>query len=112
MTGTSALRSMLRTGIFAGAVGLLPTVAFAESSVEPDPAAAEGIDHQTAEAKGAGAVIGLTHEDGTSPRVPDHGTAEARGTSADAGLAGTDMSAGVPDHAAAEARTAPAPQDR
>jgi len=109
MARARTLRSMLRAGVFVGAVALLPTVAFADEGAESSPAAAEQIDHQTAEAKGGGAVLGSTDTDGTTARVPDHATAEARGASADAGLAGTDMSAGVPDHGAAEART-PGPQ--
>jgi hypothetical protein len=101
----------LRAGIFAGTVGLLPAVAFADTGAEAT-AAPERIDHQTAEAKGAGAVTGSSAANDAAPRVPDHATAEARGASADAGLAGNDMTAGVPDHAEAQARTpAPAPSN-
>jgi hypothetical protein len=102
MTMRKSVRSMLRAGIFTGAVGLLPAVALAGGEAEPSRATpAAGTDHATVEAEGAGAVTGSGRGDQPGG-VPDHAAAQARGADDPAGPRGADLSVGVPDHQAAE----------
>jgi|SRR5450631_140405 len=99
------ISAKLRAAILSGAVGLLPSIAFAESgsrggetTVVPDHAAAEarsvgdsstsGIesrssvpDHAAAEARGQGDI--RPPSDGTAAAVPDHATVERRGAEAE-----------------------------
>ena len=91
---TTTIRAILRAAIFSGAVGLLPSVALADSASNPeDPA---GIpDHAQAEARS----MTDTPPRGDETTVPDHAQAEARSAT---GTPPTGNETTVPDHAQAE----------
>ena len=70
------ISATLRAAILGGAVGLLPSIALADSGTGAagNPAVP---DHAAAEARSSGAMSTPTDE--RIPSVPDHATAEARG---------------------------------
>jgi hypothetical protein len=96
------ISAKLRTAIFSGVVGLLPSVAFADSGSNGAETAGAVPDHGAAEARGQGNVTHASVET-TTPSVPDHATAEARGQG-DRSPPPDETAASVPDHAAAERR--------
>ena len=75
---TRTIKARLRAGIFAGAVGLLPSVAFANDgdNVKGTETTASVPDHATAEARSEGNVTRSSSDE--TPNVPDHGAAERR----------------------------------
>ena len=103
----TTISAKLRAAILGGAVGLLPSIAFADggsSGVETTVP-----DHAAAEARSVGDTSTSSPE---SPAVvPDHAAAEARsvGETINSGIEATQgvPDKGVPDHAAAERRGAP-----
>ena len=101
---TRTIKARLRAGIFAGAVGLLPSVAFANDgdNVKGTETTASVPDHATAEARGAGDEFSSSSGEATG--VPDHGTAEAR-SEGNVTRSSSDETPNVPDHGAAERRS-------
>ncbi len=110
----TTISAKLRAAIFSGAVGLLPSIAFADSGRQwygAEPGAVP--DHAAAEARSVGQSVGDTSA--SSPEapagIPDHAAAEARsiGETINSGIEATQgvPERGVPDHAAAERRGAP-----
>jgi hypothetical protein len=104
----TTISAKLRAAILSGAVGLLPSIAFADSG---SSGAETGtvVDHAAAEARSVGETSTSSPE---SPGgVPDHAMAEARsvGDTINASTEATEgvQDHGVPDHATAEARGAP-----
>ena len=101
------ISATLRAAILGGAVGLLPSIAFADSgSSGPETPAVP--DHAAAEARSAGAANSPTDE--TKPGLPDHATAESRGEGETA-PSREEATERAPDHATAERRGAPADVD-
>jgi hypothetical protein len=106
------ISATLRAAIFSGAVGLLPSIAFADSGSSGTDTGTEP-DHAAAEARSVGENVGDTST--SSPEspagMPDHATAEARSggdkinARSETTKGGQDN--GVPDHATAERRGAP-----
>lgn len=103
----TTISAKLRAAILSGAVGLLPSIAFADSA-SSGAATATVPDHAAAEARSVGETSTSSPE---SPAgIPDHATAEARsvGDTVNAGTATEGVQDhGVPDHATAERRGAP-----
>ena len=100
----ATISARLRAAIVTGAVGLLPSMAFADTASGSPEATAGVPDHAAAEAHRVGDTNSSSIE--APPGVPDHATAEARSQ------AGTPSSSEatdrVPDHATAENRGAEA----
>jgi len=99
------ISATLRAAILGGAVGLLPSIALADSGTSgaaDNPAVPH---HAAAEARSSGAMSTPTDE--RIPSVPDHATAEARGPG-ETTPSGEEAADPAPDHAAAERRGAPA----
>ena len=104
----TTISAKLRAAILSGAVGLLPSIAFADSGSSGTDTATVP-DHATAEARSVGETSTSSPE---SPAgVPDHAEAEARsvGETINPSTGATEgvQDHGVPDHAAAERRAAP-----
>ena len=109
----TTISAKLRAAIFSGAVGLLPSIAFADSGSSGTEAGTVP-DHAAAEARSVGDTSNASPE---SPAlIPDHAAAEARSvgdtinasTGAPEGVQDPGVQDhGVPDHAAAERRGAP-----
>jgi hypothetical protein len=105
------ISAKLRAAIFSGAVGFLPSMAFADSG--SSGAETTVPDHAAAEARSMGDTINSS-TGGTAGvqdhGVPDHATAEARSvgdtTNSSTGTTEGVRDHGVPDHATAEARGA------
>jgi hypothetical protein len=95
------ISAKLRGVIFSGAVGLLPSVAFADDGGNEAETTGTVPDHAAAEARGQGDLT-LSSEE-MSASAPDHARAEARGQG-ETTRSGEEMSASAPDHAAAERR--------
>ena len=108
----TTISATLRAAIFSGAVGLLPSIAFADSGGS-GTAAGTVPDHAAAEARSIGESVGETSTSGPEAPagIPDHATAEARsvGDTVNPSTGATEgvRDQGVPDHAAAERRGAP-----
>ena len=103
------ISATLRAAILGGAVGLLPSIAFADSGSSGTESATIP-DHAAAEARSVGDTSTSSPE---SPAgIPDHATAEARSVgetiNSSSGETAGMQDRGVPDHAAAERRGAPA----
>lgn len=97
------ISAKLRATLLGGAVGLLPSMAFADyGSSGTDTATVP--DHAAAEARSAGGTAAPTDE--RSPSVPDHATAEERGQAGTV-PSGEEATERAPDHAAAERRGGP-----
>jgi hypothetical protein len=99
------ISAKLRVAIFSGAVGLLPSIVFADSGSN---GAAENNGRETPEAvpDHAAAEAGSQREmtrSGNETTGPDHAAAEDRGQ-ADPRPPSAETAAGVPDHATAERR--------
>ena len=94
---STTIRAILRAAIFGGAVGLLPSVALADSASTPkgDESPAGIPDHAQAEARS----MTDTAPRGDETTVPDHAQAEARSAT---GTPPTGNETTVPDHAQAE----------
>jgi len=107
----TTISAKLRAAILGGAVGLLPSIAFADSGSSGGETTVP--DHAAAEARSIGQSVGDTSTPSPeSPAgIPDHATAEARsvGDTINASTAAPEgvQDHGVPDHAAAERRGAP-----
>jgi hypothetical protein len=97
------ISATLRAAVLSGAVGLLPSMAFADSGSSGTETPAVP-DHAAAEARSAGAANTPSEE--TKPGVPDHATAESRGQGEMAPSA-EQAADRTPDHATAERRGAP-----
>jgi hypothetical protein len=105
----TTISAKLRAAIFSGAVGLLPSIAFADNGSSGVPPAVP--DHAAAEAR---SVEDTSTSPPESPAgIPDHAAAEARslGENPNSSSEATEgeRDQGVPDHAAAERRGAPEP---
>jgi hypothetical protein len=107
----TTISAKLRAAILGGAVGLLPSIAFADSgsSATETPTVP---DHAEAEARSVGDTPTASPE---SPKgIPDHAAAEARSTgdTVNSSTQSTEgaQDHGVPDHATAERRGAPESQ--
>ncbi len=105
----TTISAKLRAAIFSGAVGLLPSIAFADSGSSGVPPAVP--DHAEAEARSVGDTSTASPEPPAG--IPDHAEAEARsvGETANSSSEATESvrDQGIPDHAAAERRGAPKP---
>jgi hypothetical protein len=99
------ISATLRAAILGGAVGLLPSIAFADGGSSGAVERPAVPDHAAAEARSSGETSSATDE--SSPNVPDHATAEARGQG-EAVSSGEEAIDRAPDHATAERRGAPA----
>ena len=104
----TTISAKLRTAVFIGAVGLLPSVAFADSASSGRDTG-NVPDHAEAEARSVGDTSSSSPE--SPATVPDHATAEARsvGDTVNSSTGKTEgaQDPGVPDHATAERRGAP-----
>jgi hypothetical protein len=104
----TTISAKLRMAIFGGAVGLLPSMAFADSGSSGTDTATVP-DHAAAEARSVGDTSSSIPE--SPAAVPDHAEAEARsmGDKSNASTGATEgvRDQGVPDHATAERRGAP-----
>jgi hypothetical protein len=108
----TTISAKLRAAIFSGAVGLLPSIALADSGSGGKESTVP--DHAAAEARSVGDTSTSSPE---SPAgIPDHAATEARsvGETTDAKTGAPEgvqepgtQDHGVPDHAAAERRGAP-----
>ena len=107
----TTISAKLRAAILGGAVGLLPSIAFADSGSSGGETTVP--DHAAAEARSIGQSVGDTSTPSPeSPAgIPDHAEAEARSTgeTVDPSTQTTEgvRDQGVPDHATAERRGAP-----
>jgi hypothetical protein len=107
----TTISAKLRAAILSGAVGLLPSMSFADSGSSGTERATVP-DHAEAEARSVGDTPTTSPE---SPAgVPDHAAAEARsvGDIVNSNTQATEgvRDQGVPDHATAERRGAPEPE--
>ena len=107
----TTISAKLRAAILSGAVGLLPSIAFADSGSSGVETTVP--DHAAAEARSVGDTSTSSPE---SPAgIPDHAAAEARsvGDTVNASTEAPEgvQDHGVPDHAAAERRGAPEESD-
>jgi hypothetical protein len=100
----TTIKAKLRMAVFGGAIGLLPSVAFADSPSDTKGAGTtEGVpDHATAEARSTGDTADSRAE---ASGVPDHAAAEARGKT-DETVPSEEATSTLPDHATAESRGA------
>jgi len=104
----TTISAKLRAAILGGAVGLLPSLAFADSGSSGAETTTVP-DHAAAEARSVGETSTASPQ---SPAgIPDHAEAEARSTgeTVDPSTQTTEgvRDQGVPDHATAERRGAP-----
>ena len=103
----TTISAKLRAAILGGAVGLLPSIAFADSGSSGTELTVP--DHAAAEARSVGDTSTASPQ--SPAAIPDHATAEARsvGDTVNSGSDTTEgvQDHGVPDHAAAERRGAP-----
>ena len=106
----TTISAKLRAAIFSGAVGLLPSIAFADSGSSGVETTVP--DHAAAEARSVGDTSTSTPQ--APAGIPDHATAEARsvGETVNPSTAAPEgpQDHGVPDHATAERRGAPEPE--
>ena len=104
----TTISAKLRAAIFSGAVGLLPSIAFADSA-SSGKGTGTVPDHAEAEARSVGDTSTSSPE--SPAAVPDHATAEARsvGDTINSSTQATkgQQDQGEPDHATAERRGAP-----
>jgi hypothetical protein len=105
----TTISAKLRAAILSGAVGLLPSIAFADSGNSGVETTVP--DHAAAEARSVGDTP--TSSPQSPAGIPDHATAEARsaGETVNPSTGATEgvQDHGVPDHATAERRGAPEP---
>ena len=103
----TTISAKVRTATLIGAVGLLPSIAFADSASSGTDTGTVP-DHAAAEARSVGDTSVSTPE--SPDAVPDHATAEARsvGDTVNSSTGTTEgvQDQGVPDHATAEKRGA------
>ncbi len=103
----TTISAKLRAAVLGGAVGLLPSMAFADSGSSGTETTVP--DHAAAEARSVGDTSTSSPQSPAS--VPDHGAAEARSTgeTVNSSTQATEgvRDHGVPDHATAERRGAP-----
>jgi len=104
----TTISAKLRAAILGGAVGLLPSIAFADSGSSGTDTGTVP-DHAAAEARSVGDTSTSSPEPPAG--IPDHAAAEARSTgeTVNSSTQTTEgvQDHGVPDHATAERRGAP-----
>ena len=94
----------LRAAVLGGAVGLLPSIAFADSGSRGAAETPAVPDHAAAEARSSGTTTSPSDE--SSPNIPDQATAQARRQD-EVTPSREEATDRAPDHATTERRGAP-----